>query len=157
MVETTRRLTAGIAAIGGLRLLGSPKAGIFAFGSDEPDVHALADILEARGWSITQQADPDCLHCMVTPAHAQSADAFLRDLADAVRLLRADPERFAQGSAALYALLRQAPDKETAEALVTEVFNTYMAEGGAVTPQFLAGLAARIKPDGQTGDTVNGR
>jgi hypothetical protein len=51
--------------------------------SDERDVFAIADALEARGWRIDRQASPDSIHHIVTPRHADVVDQYLRDLGEA--------------------------------------------------------------------------
>jgi|AGTN01.1.fsa_nt_gi Glutamate decarboxylase and related PLP-dependent proteins len=131
ILNTTKKLTDAIAAIDSLRILGRPQAGIFAFGSDTVDVHALADILETRGWVISQQTNPDSLHFMVTPAHAASVDAFIADLQEATAQLIKNPEAFAGGSAQLYRMQAQIRDAGTADALLTELLSQAMTEGTA--------------------------
>lgn len=83
MADTTRRLRQGIEALDGLHVLGHPPMTVFAFGSHDRDVHAIADALQAAGWRIDRQSDPDCIHLVVTPGHAAVADEFLADLAAA--------------------------------------------------------------------------
>lgn len=133
ILNTTKKLMDAIASIHGLHILGSPQAGIFAIGSDILDVHALADALEARGWVISQQANPDSLHFMVTPAHAVSADDFIADLREATTQLLNNPDSFAQGSSQLFRLQAQISDSGTAEALLTEMLSQAMTEGTAPT------------------------
>lgn len=140
ILQTTRKLLDGIRAIEELHLFGNPQASIFSFGSDTLDVHALADILESKGWAITQQSNPDALHFMVTPAHAQAADAFLADLNESVAALRAQPGAYADGSAKLYRIAKSIPGVQTRTALLTEIFNIYMTEDGTVTPDVLEQL-----------------
>lgn len=82
--DTTARLRAGIEAIPELRVLGEPVMGVFAFASDAVDVMAVCDVMDRRGWHLDRQHHPDALHLMVSPAHAEVADAFLEDLAQAV-------------------------------------------------------------------------
>ena len=41
-----------------------------------------------RGWHLDRQQFPPCLHLTVMPAHAASADEFLRDLAESVSLVK---------------------------------------------------------------------
>lgn len=129
ILNTTKKLTAAISAIDGLRILGNPQAGIFALGSDTIDVHALADALTSRGWVISQQTNPDSLHFMVTPAHAASADAFIADLQETTAQLIHNPEEFAGGSAKLYKMQSQIQDTETANTLLTQLLNQAMTEG----------------------------
>jgi len=131
VLETTRKLLAGIREIPGLYILGEPPAGIFAFGRDTLNVHALADALEHRGWVIDQQVNPACLHFMVTPAHAGVEDAFLRDLRAAAEDVKARPEQFAQGSAALYGMRAMVPDPAVVNQFIKSAYSRFMTEGGA--------------------------
>jgi sphinganine-1-phosphate aldolase len=82
--ETTEKLREGIASISGLRIWGDPAMSVMAFGSEEIDIMAVADVMDDRGWCLDRQNDPDALHLMVSPAHAKVVDAFLEDLRDAV-------------------------------------------------------------------------
>jgi glutamate/tyrosine decarboxylase-like PLP-dependent enzyme len=83
--DTTRKLRAGIDAIPGLRVLGEPVMSVLAFGSERFDVFAVGDAMDARGWHLDRQQGPAALHLMVSPMHAQIADAFLADLREAAR------------------------------------------------------------------------
>ena len=82
--DTSRKLQDGIAAIPGLRVIGRPVMGVFAFGSEDLDVFAIGDVMDERGWHLDRQQGPDALHLMLSPAHAEVADEFLSDLRDAV-------------------------------------------------------------------------
>jgi glutamate/tyrosine decarboxylase-like PLP-dependent enzyme len=83
--DTTRKLRAGIDAIPGLRVLGEPAMSVLAFGSNGPDLFAVGDAMDARGWHLDRQKGPDALHLMVSPMHARVADAFLADLREAAQ------------------------------------------------------------------------
>ena len=41
-----------------------------------------------RGWHLDRQQFPPSLHMTITPAHASTADDFLRDLAQSVELVK---------------------------------------------------------------------
>lgn len=83
LLVTTRRLRDGIVDIGDLTVLGDPPMTVFAFGSEERDIFAVADLLEARDWRIDRQSGPDCLHLIVNPTHHDVVGEFLADLAEA--------------------------------------------------------------------------
>ncbi|MDR2753407.1 MAG: aspartate aminotransferase family protein [Oscillospiraceae bacterium] len=129
VLDTTKRLLAGIASIPELAILGEPPAGIFAFGSNQINVHALADHLEHKGWVIDQQVNPACLHFMVTPAHATIADAFVADLRLAVEEVKAAPEQ-PTPSTALYGLRTALPDPALVNQFIKEAYSRFMTEGG---------------------------
>ena len=114
ILSTARKLREGVAAIGGLRILGDAKYAVFAFGSDDVDVYALGDAMEARGWKLDRQQSPPALHLMITPAHEPVADAFLADLRDCVgSLKRGEPAP--DGSAAMYGMVGAIPDRKDVE------------------------------------------
>lgn len=82
-VETARRLRAGIESCG-LHMIGDPIASVLAFGSDSPDIMAVGDVMDDRGWHLDRQHGPDALHMMVSPAHERIVEQFLGDLRYAV-------------------------------------------------------------------------
>jgi sphinganine-1-phosphate aldolase len=80
--EATRRFRAGIEAIDGLRITGDPVASVMEIASDEHDLSAVNDVMDARSWHLDRQQGG--LHLMLSPYHRHVADEFLADLADAV-------------------------------------------------------------------------
>jgi sphinganine-1-phosphate aldolase len=78
--DATRVIQEGIAKIPGLRLIGAPVMSVFAFTSDAADPFAIADRLEERGWFVDRQKNPDALHLMLSPRHADVANEFVADL-----------------------------------------------------------------------------
>ena len=84
VAQTSAALKAGISAIDGLRLVGDPPASLMAFCSDQHDMGAIGDVMDARGWHLDRQERPPALHMMVTPNHAQIIERFLDDLRFAV-------------------------------------------------------------------------
>jgi len=81
--DTTRKLREGIAAIDGLQVWGKPVMSVMSFGSETHDIMAIGDVMDDRGWHLDRQHGPDALHFMVSPEHAEVADAFLADLREA--------------------------------------------------------------------------
>jgi hypothetical protein len=62
---------------------------------------------ELRGWHLDRQQSPPSLHMTITPAHASTADEFLRDLARAVESVK-KPSLNKIGNALAVALARAA-------------------------------------------------
>jgi sphinganine-1-phosphate aldolase len=119
ILDTADKLRAGIRAIPGLRVLGDARYAIFAFGSDSLDIYALGDAMEARGWKLNRQMEPPALHCMVTPTHEPIADLFLEDLREcAGSLARGEPAP--EGSAAMYGMLGQLPDRTLVDGFILD-------------------------------------
>ncbi len=84
VAQTSAALKAGISSIDGLRLVGDPPASLMAFCSDQYDMGAIGDVMDARGWHLDRQERPPALHMMVTPNHARIVERFLDDLRFAV-------------------------------------------------------------------------
>ena len=104
MDTATRLLQDGIRAIPGMRVLGEPVMGVFAFTADDFDVYQLCDVMDGKGWRLDRQQRPPCLHMMVTPAHREAAPRFLADLRTAAEGLvkgTVTPE----GASAMYGML----------------------------------------------------
>jgi hypothetical protein len=70
-------------------VLGSPQLGLIAFTSDDVDCAAIWGRLRERGWFTGMVTEPKGLQLMLSPIHAQVADAYLADLAWAVEAVRA--------------------------------------------------------------------
>ena len=108
-VTAADALRAGITAIPGLALLGRPDATIVSFASVGADIYAVADRLEARGWSVDRQHRPSSIHLTVTANHAQIVDAYLADLRACVAEVRANPSLAKSGSAPMYGMAARLP------------------------------------------------
>jgi sphinganine-1-phosphate aldolase len=100
--EASSRLRSGVAAIEGLRITGDPVPGVFeisvdAGGEDPPDIGAVGDAMDDRGWHLDRQQGG--LHAIVSPSHVAVADEFVADLAWAVEHARTTASR---GTSARY-------------------------------------------------------
>jgi sphinganine-1-phosphate aldolase len=109
-MTTARRLMEGINAITGLFVFGDPVGSVFGFGSDEMDVYALSEAMEAKGWHLDRLQRPPGLHMMITPAHAPLVDQILADLAECAELIRLNGTT-AEGAAAMYGALGTMDDR----------------------------------------------
>jgi sphinganine-1-phosphate aldolase len=90
VMDAKGRLVEGLARIGeGLRAWGEPELWAVGFGSDAHDIHAVADRMTTRGWSVGRIREPRGIHLMVTPVHAPIIDEYLADLARSVTEARA--------------------------------------------------------------------
>ncbi len=95
VLEATERFRDGIDAIEGLAVTGDPDLSVFEFGSTGPDIGAVGDVMDDRGWHLDRQQGG--LHLMLSPAHTEVAEEFLDDLAEA-----ADTDTRSRGKAATY-------------------------------------------------------
>lgn len=144
-VET---LKAGIARIDGLRLLGHPQGPLLSYGSSDPavNIYAVADQLEAKGWSVNRVQNPDGIHAMVTARHDEVAEEYLRDLEAAVQAVRADPDLARKGHAAAYGMMAHVPLRGMVRERVLDTFAAmYRAGGGALDLQEPGGEAPMLE------------
>ncbi|MBP6629347.1 MAG: aspartate aminotransferase family protein [Kofleriaceae bacterium] len=143
------QLRAGIAAIPGLEVLGHGDATIVAYAatSGGPDVFAVADRLEARGWSVDRQHRPTSIHLTVTANHLAHVEAYLADLRAAAAEVTADPHLRASGNAAMYGMVAKVPVRGLIRGALRKVMEDMYAPGAAHAP---AGASA-VADDGAIG------
>lgn len=105
------RIRAGVRSIPGLALLGEPESTIVACGAAPggPDIYAVADRLEARGWAPDRQQRPPSLHLTCTANHLAIAEAYLADLRAAVEEVARDPSLTSSGTAPMYGMMARVP------------------------------------------------
>ncbi len=73
------------------------------------DIYALADRLEARGWTVDRQHRPASIHLTVTVNHAQIVDQYLGDLRAAVAEVQRNPKLKKSGTAPMYGMAAKLP------------------------------------------------
>ena len=92
ILDTVRRLAAGIEAVPGLTVVRPHDLCILLYGSKDPalDINAVAERLGARGWYVGRAMKPfDCVQMAINPVHAQFVEQYLCDLGAAVAEVRA--------------------------------------------------------------------
>jgi sphinganine-1-phosphate aldolase len=82
------KIEAGVKALG-FEVLGRPLLGLMAFRHPEADTLALYGAMRAKGWFTSFTVEPPSLHLMLSPKHAEVADAYLADLAAALADVKA--------------------------------------------------------------------
>ena len=147
--EATDRLKDGIRAIPDLELVGDSHGTIVAWTTSEggPDVYAVADRLEARGWTADRQQRPSCVHHTITANHLPIVDQLLADLAAAVAEVKADPSLGQSGLAPMYGMMAKVPLRGMVGASVRKVLEAMYAPGATVPDLATTGpdgLAGRI-------------
>ncbi|MFT3693311.1 MAG: aspartate aminotransferase family protein [Kofleriaceae bacterium] len=120
-VEAADRLREGIRRSPGLILLGRPDATIVSYAAVGADVFALADRLEARGWSVDRQHRPSSIHLTVTANHAPVIDRYIDDLRECLAEVRANPELSKSGSAPMYGMAAKLPVRRLVAGQVRKV------------------------------------
>lgn len=138
-LAAAERLRAGIRAIPGLALVGDGDATLVAYttanelergvwarlrdlaGRGAP-IYAIADRLEARGWTADRQHRPPSLHLTVTANHGEIVDAYLADLAASVADVARDPSLVTTGTAPVYGMAGKLPVRFLVRSRVRDVF-----------------------------------
>ncbi|MBI2425232.1 MAG: aspartate aminotransferase family protein [Candidatus Hydrogenedentes bacterium] len=149
VLDTTDRFIKGIERIQGLRVLGSPPVGVFAYNSFDKriNIYAVADEMAKRGWHIDRQQKPPCIHLMINPGHAKIVDQYLQDLEDAVETVRDNPHAALSGSAPAYGLMAGAPMRGLVEKNVLDMMEAmYGPEGKSPDLQSKDGKSAIPAP-----------
>jgi glutamate/tyrosine decarboxylase-like PLP-dependent enzyme len=83
-------IAAGVSAIPGLECLPGAHA-ILVYRSTDPalSIARVAAALDARGWLVSRQVEPDGIHLHLNPLHAEVAEEYVADLRAAVAEARA--------------------------------------------------------------------
>lgn len=114
-LEAAERLKQGVNKIEHLKVLGNPKATIFAIGSDKLNIFEFAERMKTRHWYLENQHLPPSIHITVSPYHAKLVDEFLGDLKDtAAEVAKLDAKDVSQ-MAAMYGMIGNMPDRKTAK------------------------------------------
>ncbi|HEX5059745.1 MAG TPA: aminotransferase class V-fold PLP-dependent enzyme [Kofleriaceae bacterium] len=127
--DAADRLRAGITATPGLALLGKSNSTIVSYAALGADVYALADRLEARGWTVDRQQRPASIHLTVTANHAAIVDDYIRDLRAALAEVRANPALAKSGTAPMYGMAAKMPVRRLVAANVRKVIADLYREG----------------------------
>mgnify|MGYP002713265087 CR=1 FL=1 len=132
-IEAVEMLVEGIGKIEGLRILGTPRGPLLAYGSADRDLNifAVADQMETLGWSVNRVQSPNGIHAMVTAKHRDVIGNYLEDLTQAVSTVRDNPELARSGGAATYGMMAHVPLRGMVKSKVLDVFaQMYRAGGG---------------------------
>lgn len=130
-IEASDRLRDGIKATSGLVLLGKSDSTIVTYASVGFDIYALADRMEARGWTMDRQHRPASIHLTVTANHGAVVDEYIKDLRACVAEVRANPNLAKSGTAPMYGLAAKMPVRRLVAANVRKVIAQMYAPGGA--------------------------
>jgi glutamate/tyrosine decarboxylase-like PLP-dependent enzyme len=92
MLDAKNKTVAGINAIPGLRVMGTPEMSLVAFTSDEVSVFALTDEMKSRGFHVQAQLkygpSKENIHVTISPSNVAHTDALLAALRDALEVVR---------------------------------------------------------------------
>lgn len=101
----------GIRAIPELMILGHPAMSIVAYTTRDKqlNIYAIADQMEAKGWTVDRQQKPNCIHTTLMAKHIPLYPQYLKDLRAAVETVKAHPELARSGTAAMYGMMAKVP------------------------------------------------
>lgn len=90
IMEAKAIMTAGIAAIPGLEILQPSDLGIFVWRAVDPalDIGKVAAALDAEGWLVGRQQEPDGIHLHLNPIHREVAGEYVEAVSRAVGAAR---------------------------------------------------------------------
>ena len=94
ILNAREKISDGIEALG-MQVYGDPRLGLIAFGPAEGDdlsIYAVWAHMHGCGWFSGVVAEPNGIHLMLSPSHEEVADAYLKDLGEAVRNARGEGE-----------------------------------------------------------------
>jgi sphinganine-1-phosphate aldolase len=111
IIETRDYFLNELAKIPELKLLAHPDSSLVAYASVDPkiSIYAVADQLQAKGWSIDRQQYPESIHLTISPVHADHMKEYVLDLKEAVAIVKAHPELNTSGQAAMYGMMAKIP------------------------------------------------
>ncbi|KAH9281325.1 Sphingosine-1-phosphate lyase 1 [Echinococcus granulosus] len=137
IISTARTIAKGVSSIPGLRVLGEPQVSVVAFTSDAFDIYQLAELMShhpdgSANWSLSVLQYPPAVHLCVTDLHTQPgvAQLFLDDLKVAAERLLNSPKSESTGTAAIYGMCAQIPDRSLVASVVASFLDAcYATEG----------------------------
>jgi sphinganine-1-phosphate aldolase len=94
ILEAREALTKGIESLG-LRVHGDPQLALLSFGArpgDDLPVFAVWKSMHDRGWFSGIVQNPDGIHLMLSPSHAEVTERYLKDLEASIREARSSAD-----------------------------------------------------------------
>ncbi|KAI2657828.1 Sphingosine-1-phosphate lyase 1 [Labeo rohita] len=99
VVETARKIKAGVRQIDGIFVFGDPEVSVVALGSDLFDIFRLSNALTSKGWNLNTLQFPSSIHICVTMLHTQPgvAEQFISDVKREVAIIMKNPKEKTTG------------------------------------------------------------
>jgi hypothetical protein len=120
-----------LSSIPEIEIIGEPCMNIISYTTqnNKPDIFAVADQLEQKGWMLDRQQSPDCIHLTVMPTNLPVIDKYVEDLQHAIEYSRLNPSASGSGNAAIYGMSARIPFRGMVKNNVRKIFeNMYGAE-----------------------------
>lgn len=147
IMHTAKAIEAGLRAIPGIRVVGTPHLSVVSFAADEStlvrgqrvNIYKVGEALTATkvdsdgvsrgGWNLNTLQKPSAIHICCTYMHRGRAQQFLEDVRAAVDMVVDNPQMFKNGSAAIYGLAEALPDGSLIEDMARGFIDTlYLTE-----------------------------
>ena len=114
VIETTRWIVSELRKTPGIYVMGEPTMSVFALASEEINIYQLNEAMTKRGWSLNPLQFPPALHMCVTVVTTKEgvADRFVSDVKECVAGLRRNPDKKAEGMAAMYGASQAVVDRK---------------------------------------------
>lgn len=124
VIETARKIKAGVCKIEGMFVFGDPEVSVVALGSHVFDIFRLSNALTSRGWNLNTLQFPSSIHICVTMLHTQPgvAEQFINDVKKEVAIIMKNPKEKTTGMGAIYGMAQSIPDRS----MVTEVSQGFL-------------------------------
>ncbi|XP_026079706.1 sphingosine-1-phosphate lyase 1 [Carassius auratus] len=124
VVETARKIKAGIRQIDGVFVFGDPEVSVVALGSNVFDIFRLSNALTSKSWNLNTLQFPSSIHICVTMLHTQPgvAEQFISDVKREVAIIMKNPKEKTTGMGAIYGMAQSIPDRS----MVTEVSQGFL-------------------------------
>ncbi len=124
MLAAFDQLRAGLEALPDIEIVGNPCMNMLAFATrkNKPDIYAVADFLEQKGWVVDRQQFPPSIHLTVFPYNIPVIADYLADVKAAIVWAKEHPEASGEGNAALYGLMARIPLRGVVKDNVRRVF-----------------------------------
>lgn len=134
VLEARDGLCEGIDAIDVLKVVAKPEATLIAYESTDPNIsiYAIADQLEKKGWYADRHQNPESIHLTVMPTHAKVYKDYIKDLSEAVEVVKANPELAKEGDAGMYGMMAKIPMKGLVRMSVQKVMEGMYGPKGEV-------------------------
>ncbi|KAH9276757.1 hypothetical protein BASA83_000892 [Batrachochytrium salamandrivorans] len=123
IIGAARKIRAGLSAIDGIRIMGDPLLTVVAFEAVLPiKTYAVADLVSRKGWHLNVLQFPESVHIACTLLTVNAVDDLVADIADAVEILRNDPEAGNGELAAIYGTAASVDDRS----IISEVAEGFL-------------------------------
>ncbi|KAI9216338.1 pyridoxal phosphate-dependent transferase [Blastocladiella britannica] len=121
IVSTARAIAHGVRTelADDLEVIGEPLVSVVAIRTrGHLNIFSINDVMSSRGWNLNALQYPEALHIACTFLTVGKQATFLADLKDAVKLVKANPDNYTKGSAAVYGMAASIPDRSIVNDIV---------------------------------------